>query len=45
MALTPNTPNIDADKRADRDAKQQEVLLREVDDALRQDQLATFGRK
>ncbi|MCB5424032.1 tetratricopeptide repeat protein [Altererythrobacter sp. CC-YST694] len=45
MALTPNIPNNDADKRADRDAKQQEVLLREVDDALRQDQLATFGRK
>lgn len=44
MALIPTTPKTDADKRADRDAKQQDALLREVDDALRQDQLATFGR-
>ncbi|WP_336978195.1 tetratricopeptide repeat protein [Altererythrobacter fulvus] len=44
MALTPTTPKTDAEKRADRDSKQQDALLREVDDALRQDQFAYFAK-
>lgn len=40
MALIPSN-NLTADeKRAERDARQQEVLLREVDDAVREDQFA-----
>lgn len=38
MALTPNEPKTDAEKRAERDAMQQDVLLREVDELVRQDQ-------
>ena len=43
MALTPQTPpNTDtrADKLAKREAAEQDVLLREVDDAVRQDRMA-----
>lgn len=45
MALPPSIPNPDADKRLQRDAKQQDALLREVDDAYRQDQLSTFAKR
>jgi hypothetical protein len=41
LALRPTDPKTPADPRADRDAAQNEVFLREVDDALRQDQM--FG--
>lgn len=44
MALPPDIPNPEAAKRLDRDAKQQDVLLREVDDAYRQDQLSEFAK-
>lgn len=45
MALTPDRPLPDADKRAQRQAAQDEVLLREVDDAVRQDRYADLGRR
>lgn len=44
MALPPDTPNPEAAKRAEGDARQQDALLREVDDAYRQDQLARFAK-
>ena len=44
MALPPDIPSPEAAKRLDRDAKQQDVLLREVDDAYRQDQLSEFAK-
>ncbi len=44
MALLPTSPNSDSDKRADRDPSQ-EALLREVDDAFREDQLAQFFKR
>ncbi|MEO0062978.1 MAG: hypothetical protein RLZZ08_1538 [Pseudomonadota bacterium] len=40
MALTPDTDQTRSDKMAQRDAAEQDVLLREVDEAVRQDQLA-----
>ena len=45
MALTPDRNPTDTDKRAQRAAAQEDVLLREVDDAVRQDQYAEFGRR
>ena len=39
MALRPNKPESPEEKRAERDAAQQDVFLREVDDALRQDEM------
>lgn len=42
MALTPTNDPNDAEKRAQRAASEQNVLLREVDEAFRQDQLAGF---
>lgn len=39
MALRPTKPENPEDKRAQRDAAQQDVFLREVDDALRQDEM------
>lgn len=45
MALTPKTPTEADDKKAAVAAAQDEALLREVDDAVRQDELADFGRK
>lgn len=45
MALTPDRPLTDAEKRAKRQAAQDEVLLREVDDAVRQDRYAQFGQR
>jgi hypothetical protein len=44
VALPPDNPNPEASKRADSDARQQDALLREVDDAYRQDQLARFAK-
>lgn len=45
MALTPNSPNNSPDKKAQIAAAQDEALLREVDDAVRQDDMAEFGRR
>lgn len=45
MALPPERISNDTDKRAQRQAAQEDVLLREVDDAVRQDQYAQFSRK
>ncbi len=39
MALRPNRPESPSDKLAERGAAQQDVFLREVDDALRQDEM------
>ena len=45
MALPPDSNPTDSDKRARRAAAQEDVLLREVDDAVRQDQYAEFARR
>lgn len=45
VALTPDRNLPAEEKRAQRKAAQEDVLLREVDDAVRQDQYAEFGRK
>lgn len=45
MALPPDRTLPAEDKRAKRKAAEEDVLLREVDDAVRQDQYAEFGRK
>lgn len=45
MALPPDRTPTDADKRAKRETARDDVLLREVDDAVRQDQYAEFARK
>ena len=45
MALTPSNNLTDAEKRAQREASQHDVFLREVDEAVRQDQLTTFGKR
>ena len=45
MALTPSRPADDADKKAARDAAQQGILLREVDEAVRQDEAAQFAQR
>jgi hypothetical protein len=39
LALRPKSPKSDSDKKAERDAAQQDVFMREVDEALRQDQM------
>ena len=39
MALRPNRPQSSDEQKAQRDAAQQDVFLREVDDALRQDEM------
>jgi len=44
VALTPSKPDA-ADKKAAREAAQQDVLLREVDEAVRQDEAARFARR
>lgn len=44
MALTPTNPN-DAEKKAAREAAQQDMLLREVDEAVRQDEAARFAKR
>lgn len=45
MALTPSNPQTEAEKRAQRDSSQQDALLREVDEAVRQDQFTNFAIK
>lgn len=45
MALTPDTSQSRNDKLAKRDAAQQDVFLREVDDALRQDEMLGAMRR
>ena len=45
MALTPSKNLTEAEKRAQRDASEQNVLLREVDEAVRQDQLTDFAQQ
>ncbi|MBD3730702.1 MAG: tetratricopeptide repeat protein [Sphingomonadales bacterium] len=44
MALIPKTDKSDDQKKADRQAAEEDVLLREVDDAVRQDQYADFAK-
>ena len=45
MALIPSSNKSEEEKRAERDARQQEALLREVDDALREDQFANAAKR
>lgn len=45
MALTPTSPQTPEEKLAARNVAQQEVLLREVDEAVRQDEATQFARK
>ncbi len=45
MALRPQNPESRADQLAKRDAAQQDVFLREVDDALRQDEMLGVFRR
>lgn len=45
MALRPKPPKSESDKKAERDAAQQDVFLREVDEALRQDQMANMFKR
>jgi hypothetical protein len=49
LALRPKSPDNSSDKRAARDEAQQDVFLREVDDALRQDEMLgvfkNYGRQ
>lgn len=45
MALTPSNTKTDAEKRAEREASEQDALLREVDDAVRQDQFTTVAKR
>lgn len=45
LALRPQDPNSNDAKKAERDALQQEVFLREVDDAVRQDQALDMARR
>lgn len=43
MALTPTTPETPANPRDQKKAAEEDVLMREVDEAVRQDQLSTFA--
>lgn len=45
MALIPRSNQSEEEKRAERDARQQEALLREVDDAVREDQFALAAQR
>jgi len=45
LALRPESPSSTNDPRARRDALQQDVFLREVDDALREDEMLGFFRR
>lgn len=45
MALRPETDKTEDDKRSVRKAAEQDVLLREVDEAVRKDQLDNFGKR
>jgi len=44
VALIPGNSKSAEDKKADQQAAQDEVLMREIDEAVRQDELATFAR-
>ncbi|MXO84892.1 tetratricopeptide repeat protein [Altererythrobacter aurantiacus] len=44
MALTPTNPKAN-DKKARREAAEGDVLMREVDEAVRQDDMAAFGKR
>lgn len=45
MALRPQSSKPDSEKNAKREAAQQDVFLREVDDALRQDEMANLFKR
>lgn len=45
MALTPDSEQSRADKLAERRAAEQEVLLREVDEAMRKDQMGSVAKR
>lgn len=45
MALTPTTPETSTNSRDQKKAAEEDVLMREVDEAVRQDQLSTFAEK
>ena len=45
MALRPTSNSSSDDKKAQQQAAQDEVLLREIDDAVRQDQYADFAKQ
>ncbi len=45
MALTPNTPTAPADKRRDRALAEEDVLMREVDEAVRKDEMSGFAAR
>ncbi len=45
MALTPSNPSSPEEKRAQRDAAEKDVLLREVDEAVRQGDFEDFTQK
>ncbi|HEX8056661.1 MAG TPA: tetratricopeptide repeat protein, partial [Novosphingobium sp.] len=45
MALRPQSPQSRSDKLAQRDAAQQDVFMREVDDALRQDEMVGLFKR
>lgn len=45
MALTPDSEQTRADKLAERRAAEQEVLLREVDEAMRKEQLGSAAKR
>ena len=45
MALRPDSEENREDKLAARKAAEEEVLLREVDEALRQDELGSFAKR
>ena len=45
MALIPDKSKNESDKKAERAAAQEDVLLREVDEAVRQDQYADFAKR
>jgi hypothetical protein len=45
VALTPSKPAADADKKAAREAAQQDILLREVDEAVRKDEAEQFAKR
>jgi len=45
LALRPQSSKSDSDKKAQREAAQQDVFMREVDDALRQDEMRGLFRR
>lgn len=45
MALRPNRPQTRSEQLAERQSAEQDVLLREIDEAVRQDEMANFARR